>query len=134
MLCINLIQGIHPFTFVVQLLHSPLFLNLTQTARNASGQERSLYSMTQGKSPAGICHTCNNVEVCSQRPGFMSPVFYCEQFDCSSEPMPEVQMSITTKLKEEVDITMGLCCNCGNRNSCTSTKTPGGIWHCEEYA
>jgi hypothetical protein len=32
-----------------------------------------------------------------------------------------------------LDTTMGLCCNCENRDSCTLQDSPGGIWHCEEY-
>ena len=90
--------------------------------------------MVKAKPSPGICPTCNNVETCASRPGYRPPVFYCEQFDNSSKAAVDTMVMSTTGPEEKNNMTMGLCCNCDNRISCASSRTPGGIWHCEEYA
>jgi hypothetical protein len=90
--------------------------------------------MEKTKSSTGICSSCNNVETCVSRPGYRPPVIYCEQFDSSPESAVEMPAVSAAGAKEKINIALGLCCNCDNKNSCTSALTPGGIWHCEEYA
>ena len=46
--------------------------------------------------------------------------------DSKPAPAPE-------NAEAPLDATLGLCCNCENRGSCTLQNSPGGVWHCEEY-
>jgi hypothetical protein len=90
--------------------------------------------MIQKKNPAEICPTCNNIKTCKHRKDTTRPVFFCEEFDDSSAPAQHVIVAGTSNPEKHVDITMGLCCDCDNRNSCKLARVPGGIWHCEEYS
>ncbi|MBN1576533.1 MAG: hypothetical protein JW913_08275 [Chitinispirillaceae bacterium] len=90
--------------------------------------------MTQVKKTAGICTTCNNIEACERLPGHTRHVFFCEEFDDASALTHNVLATVTSIPEKHIDIALGLCCDCGNRTTCANSKTPGGIWHCEEYA
>ncbi|MBN2020658.1 MAG: hypothetical protein JW749_10595 [Sedimentisphaerales bacterium] len=82
----------------------------------------------------GLCSTCNSKDVCLQRKNIKFPVLYCEEFDDSTALSAKVpKASGLPEKKPDLDTSMGLCCNCGNRDTCTLRRTPGGIWHCEEY-
>jgi len=82
----------------------------------------------------GLCLTCNSKNICIQRKGIKFPVLFCEEFDDSTSLRAKgPTASALPKEKAALDISMGLCCNCGNLDSCTLRHSPGGIWHCEEY-
>jgi len=82
----------------------------------------------------GLCSTCNSGSVCTRRKGIKLPVLFCEEFDDSTSLDVESQPIIEDEeAAVDVDTAMGLCCNCGNRDSCTLQDSPGGVWHCEEY-
>ena len=93
--------------------------------------------MAMEEQSLGLCSTCNNKETCIRRKNIKFPVLYCEEFDdfdySISVRSKWSMASATLKEEDALDISMGLCCNCGNRDSCTLRRTPGGIWHCEEY-
>lgn len=82
----------------------------------------------------GLCMTCNSGPTCTRRKGMRLPVVFCEEFDdwmpldMKNEPAP-----VTAEEQIFPGTTMGLCCNCENRDSCALRRTPGGVWHCEEY-
>ena len=82
----------------------------------------------------GLCLTCNSKDICIQRKSIRFPVLFCEEFD-DSTPLRAKRPTVSALPKEKaaLDISMGLCCNCGNLDSCTLRHSPGGIWHCEEY-
>jgi hypothetical protein len=90
--------------------------------------------MASGELSWGLCMTCNSNSVCTRRRGMKLPVLYCEEFDSwkpvdmESEPAPVLENE-----EAPLDTTMGLCCNCENRDTCTLQDAPGGVWHCEEY-
>lgn len=89
--------------------------------------------MVLGEQSLGLCSTCNSGSVCTRRKGVKLPVLFCEEFDdwtsldMESQPIPVMEG------EETVPEAMGLCGNCGNRESCTLQDSPGGVWHCEEY-
>jgi hypothetical protein len=82
----------------------------------------------------GLCSTCNSSSVCTRRAGMKFPVLFCEEFDDSTPVVPKRQRArASADGNASLDTAMGLCCNCGNRGSCTLCHSPGGVWHCEEY-
>jgi len=58
----------------------------------------------------------------------------CEEFD-DSTPLEVARQTVLVvkKKKAALDVAMGLCCDCANRDTCTLQGSPGGVWHCEEY-
>jgi hypothetical protein len=91
-------------------------------------------SMAMEEQSLGLCLTCNSKNICIQRKNIKFPVLCCEEFDESTTPCAKAPaVSALPKEKAALNISMGLCCNCGNHDSCTLRHSPGGIWHCEEY-
>ncbi len=90
--------------------------------------------MASGERSWGLCMTCNNDSTCTRRQGVRLPVLFCGEFDgwvprdTENRPVPVFEDEET-----DPDTTMGLCCNCENRDSCALQSSPGGVWHCEEY-
>lgn len=90
--------------------------------------------MALGEQSLGLCSTCNSSSVCTRRKDIKLPVLFCEEFDdltsleVERQPVPVIEDEGTA-----LDMAMGLCCNCGIRDSCTLQDSPGGVWHCEEY-
>lgn len=90
--------------------------------------------MVLGERPLGLCSTCNSGSVCTRRKGIKLPVLFCEEFDAwTSRDTESRQVPLVDDEEPAVDTVMGLCGNCGNRDSCTLRDSPGGVWHCEEY-
>ena len=82
----------------------------------------------------GLCLTCNSKDTCIRRENIRLPVLCCEEFDDATTLRPErLKLSALPEEKSDIDISMGLCCNCENRKSCKMRHSPGGIWHCEGY-
>lgn len=82
----------------------------------------------------GLCFTCDNKEICTQRKGIKFPVLFCEEFEDLTSYRTKVPVKVVLiQDMPETDNSMGLCFNCSNRNSCTLCNSPGGIWRCEEY-
>lgn len=91
-------------------------------------------SMSMEKQSLGLCLTCNRKEICIQRENIKLPVLYCEEFDDTTTLRAKgLKISALPAEKSDIDISMGLCCNCENRDSCKLRHSPGGIWHCEAY-
>jgi hypothetical protein len=95
--------------------------------------------MTERLEYLGVCFSCNQMKTCTSRKGFRGPVFYCEEFDDTSPAHKETVPATTgehedTRARCVATAAIGLCADCGNRASCSLSNTPGGIWHCEEYA
>ena len=82
----------------------------------------------------GLCLTCNHSRTCIRHKSSKLPVLFCEEFDDSGPPRENLlTASSLAEQDTALDRGMGLCCNCGNRDSCTLRHSPGGVWHCEEY-
>jgi len=90
--------------------------------------------MAMGEQSLGLCSTCNNIATCSRRKSLKGPVLFCEEFDDSTPP-PANRAKVSPLSEEQAAINpaMGLCCNCANRDTCTLCRSPGGVWHCEQY-
>ncbi|HEX41289.1 MAG TPA: hypothetical protein ENN81_04425 [Phycisphaerales bacterium] len=90
--------------------------------------------MTTDEQSLGLCSTCNSRAICTRRESIVFPVVFCEEFD-DSVPRAAKGRTAPTNVDGPIplDTAMGLCCNCGNRNSCTLQSLPGGVWHCEQY-
>lgn len=99
-----------------------------------SQEEREVAAMALGERSLGLCLTCNSNPVCTRRKNIRFPVLMCEEFD-DSTPLEVARPAAPVAEEKEVaiDVTMGLCCDCANRDTCTLRGTPGGVWHCEEY-
>ena len=110
--------------------------DLVVATSNPSGKriERQVVTMAMEEQSLGLCLTCNSKAVCTRRKGIRFPVLFCEEFDDSTSLDAKGAMASTSLSKKSIlDTSMGLCCNCGNRDKCTLCHLPGGIWHCEEY-
>ena len=85
-----------------------------------------------------LCCTCNCAATCINRGTPERPKFYCEQFD-SYIPRSLVSKKVASRAasgdKNGSDESKykGLCLNCENRETCTLSRSHGGVWHCEEY-
>jgi len=89
--------------------------------------------MAMAEQSLGLCSTCNSSPICTWRAGMKLPVLFCEEFD-DSTPLRANRAKVPPLSEDAaLDTTMGLCCNCGNRDSCALCHSPGGVWHCEEY-
>ncbi len=80
-----------------------------------------------------LCSTCNHAKTCGNRGTPERPILFCEQFEDSvpvSAPAPAAGLPET---EQDAGEYKGLCTNCENRQSCTTSKQAGGVWHCEEY-
>ena len=90
--------------------------------------------MALRKQSLGLCVTCNSSSLCTRRKGIPLPILFCEEFDDRTGSEAERQPVPDPAYQEAaLNTAMGLCCNCGNRDTCTSQHSPGGVWHCEEY-
>jgi len=88
----------------------------------------------------GLCQNCRHQAACALWRNPSESVVHCEEYEVAgavakaageSFKLPSRQGKKTgsgdTKFK-------GLCVNCENRKTCTLSKPPGGVWHCEEYS
>ena len=93
------------------------------------------YEIIPSREPSlGLCSTCNSRAICMRRKGIKLPVLFCEEFDnATSRDVERPPIPVTRDAEAPLDIAMGLCCTCGNRDSCTLHNSPGGVWHCEEF-
>ena len=93
------------------------------------------YEFIPSRGPSlGLCSTCNSRVTCMRRKGIKLPVHFCEEFDdATSLDVERPPIPVTRDTEALLDMTMGLCCTCGNRDSCTLRHSPGGVWHCEEF-
>ena len=99
--------------------------------------------MDKTKQIAGICSTCNHIDDCYHRLHDGMVIWFCEQFDdyvpqnpqtvnrFGASRVPTMSKAPTTPGNQEV--VRGLCVNCEHRMVCVLARTPGGIWHCDEY-
>ena len=97
-----------------------------------SGRE---YEVIPSREPSlGLCSTCNNRAICMRRKSIKLPVLFCEEFDDATPQEQERRPApVVENAEAALDTAMGLCCTCGNRDSCTLRHSPGGVWHCEEF-
>ena len=95
--------------------------------------------MEATQSNLGICSTCIYVDTCVRRASHDNPVWECNGFD--NVPLelnkPKIVRSTNVPIENasETDSNkyLGLCKNCSSRKTCTHPKSPGGVWHCEDY-
>ena len=81
-----------------------------------------------------LCSTCNLASTCVRRKNQKGPIWYCEEFDVHvPPPVKKAGNYISQSEETKYDKSLGLCCNCANRDTCTLPKPDGGVWHCEEY-
>ncbi len=94
-----------------------------------------LATMEKTREIAGICSTCNHLKDCLHRLCNGHVIWFCEQFDDYVPPKPQTSATVLkmTANPGNQEGYMGLCVNCEHRAECIHSKTPGGIWHCEEY-
>jgi hypothetical protein len=82
----------------------------------------------------GLCSTCIHTETCTFRRDVSQAVLECDEFDTGKTAEAVVIEAPATAVELESAIEFkGLCVNCDIRQSCTFSKPPEGIWHCEEY-
>ena len=86
---------------------------------------------------SGLCATCIHQKVCGLSNS--NSVIECDDF--LSERVNKAKSTVI-KMQETVDGDVnhesgvgyqGLCVNCENNHSCSSSAAMGGIWFCEEY-
>lgn len=102
--------------------------------------------MVQELNNMGICATCNNHNGClSFQNGLQArrPVQFCDEFDNRvsgrAAHRDENRWKNADPLRGQVNEmsaqrAIGLCINCDHRSGCMFSLSPGGVWHCEEYA
>ena len=81
-----------------------------------------------------LCSTCSHAEACGGRSTLERPIFFCEMFEVSAPGSALTQAAAAAPSDgPDAGKYKGLCLNCENRADCTAPKSPGGVWHCEEY-
>jgi len=93
-------------------------------------------TMNKTDKVAGICVTCNHLKDCLHRLANGHVIWFCEEFDDYVPPKPRKLANPAKQVHSNPgnhEGYMGLCVNCEHRAECIHSKTPGGIWHCEEY-
>ena len=93
--------------------------------------------MAVSKTSVSLCLTCAHAPDCSLTKKGVAAVLNCEEFEPGKgasgeavggqDPAPE-----EARTAEGIG-PLGLCVNCGRRETCSLSKPEGGIWHCEEY-
>ncbi len=92
----------------------------------------------------GLCLTCINMPSCMYCQNGTQPVLECNEFSTDAEAS-EVRSSKTKNYPATSDTAaprnsieepeyIGICATCTQREKCSLSHTPGGVWHCEEYA
>jgi hypothetical protein len=91
----------------------------------------------------GLCATCGKSAHCTYPRDPDRPIRHCEEFQEETEAMmaaararTEARRGAPRQLPDNEDRSgkfLGLCRNCDNRFHCTFPRSPGGVWHCEEY-
>lgn len=91
----------------------------------------------------GLCATCGKSAYCTYPRDPDRPIRHCEEFEeetaammVSARAKTVARQSRRREAPENEDTTgqfLGLCRTCENRHCCTYPKSPGGVWHCEEY-
>jgi len=87
---------------------------------------------------ASICSNCINRDGCAFLMRAVSPVHYCELYECSpataTDPVAEERKAEEkTAPGQETSPLIGLCVNCANREKCCLPRPQSGVLHCEEY-
>ena len=94
--------------------------------------------MAQTEYP-GLCRSCMHSDICVLTRGMNFFPVYCEEFQPeipAARLLSRSELSNDSRLFNSEDSAgqQGLCCDCGNRHTCTTVSDPeGGVWYCEEY-
>jgi hypothetical protein len=70
---------------------------------------------------------------CESRGTSLRPVFYCEEFDACVPVAADSAPWTPTRETPRNYRGVGLCADCGTRETCAVPKPEGGIWTCEAY-
>lgn len=88
----------------------------------------------------GLCSTCKHASTCIFPRDSRRPSIYCEEFEIEITTPRKTATGDTERLTEyhiaEVEdssMSIGLCSDCENVQTCAFQKPDGGVWHCEEY-
>ena len=95
--------------------------------------------MEANQANLGICSTCIYLDTCVRRASHNNPVWQCNEFEYETLKPEKEKLSIQKsdypgKEKADDGKYLGLCKNCSQRKTCRYEKTPGGVWHCEDYS
>lgn len=89
---------------------------------------------------SGLCSTCKHASTCIFPRDPRRPSIYCEEFEIEITTPGKTATGDTARSKEshiaeaqDSSVSIGLCIDCENVQSCVFQKPDGGIWHCEEY-
>jgi hypothetical protein len=97
------------------------------------------------KHDTGICTSCDDFLVCGLHCEDKTPVYFCEEFACTSGEshdrkrenyaLPSQYEGIFVVRKPEAGRSafIGLCRDCGKLETCAFLKPGGGTWQCECY-
>jgi len=83
-----------------------------------------------------LCSTCRHDSACGSRSTPERPILFCELFEVLVPVWtpPAIAAPLAGAASEQGGVEhKGLCMNCENRESCTTSQSQGGVWHCEEY-
>ena len=85
-----------------------------------------------------LCAECSEADFCDRPKRCGEPVLECETFrqgrGKSTAPRPGSRRPSAEDLREEKEVSLGLCRTCTHRRVCAYLKRKGGVWHCEEFA
>jgi hypothetical protein len=91
----------------------------------------------------GLCVTCKNGPFCTLSYRSPTPVWQCNEFEIieyvpprasrKTDSEPRMRDARQDREAEESGSYQGLCVNCELRATCRYAKSPGGVWHCNEY-
>jgi hypothetical protein len=106
---------------------------LAPTCSNRGTPARPVNACDSLQAYADLCTTCNHSATCRNRGTSLRPVFYCEEFDAYVPVAADSAPWTPTRETPRNYRGVGLCADCGNRETCAVPKPEGGIWTCEVY-
>jgi hypothetical protein len=93
----------------------------------------------------GICSGCDHVAACGLHSEEEKPVFFCEEFSCSSSDSVYERpgtlaipgssgCEVVVRKPEHARLAyLGLCNDCSELTTCVFLKPGGGTWQCDSY-
>jgi len=93
----------------------------------------------------GICSACDHLSTCRLHKVEGMPVFFCEEFECASEPPQTERVEVYAlpgSYADEFSVSKpenarfsyaGLCRSCMHLTTCMHLKPGGGTWACATY-
>jgi len=89
---------------------------------------------------SGLCATCEDAPTCIYAGNAEHPVLECEEFThhradaARRHARLELAVAPAETPAPPLQLSLGLCADCRNREGCIFADPEAGVWQCEEYS